>query len=273
MSPSHRLLATLIPPLAALLLTGCETRLTWEEAKIAAEESALSSQAENLTAVSVELATDFTIGGAVEAAAEEIRTFVASQLPCAEVTVALGRVDVEYGAKPGSCTYRGHTFEGRHSITVARNHAGEVVVDHEWDDFTNGFLTVSGTATVTWSFDDPSRHVVHELTWTRLSDGRTGKGSGDRIQRPLDGDILQGIVVDGSRRWVGKSGTWDLSINQVEMRWIDPVPQSGSYSLDTPFDQAVSLSFRRVDEATIEVTVSGGRKDYEFRVSRLGAVK
>ncbi len=255
------------------LLSGCQTRLTWREAKVAAEESALSSQAAALTASSIEIATDFTIGQAVEDAAAEIRSFIESQLPCAEITLSAGRLEVEYGVNEGNCTYRGHEFSGVHAIEVERNDEGQVVVQHEWTDLSNGVLEVSGTATVTWDFADPARHVVHELTWTRLSDGRTGHGSGERTQRPLDGDLRQGIVVAGSRTWRGESGTWTLAINDVEMRWVDPVPQAGSYSLDTPFDKSVRLTFERVDETTIQVTVKGPKNEFDFDVTSLGQVE
>jgi hypothetical protein len=256
-----------------VVLTACETRLTWQEAKIAAEESALSSQAAALTASSIEIATDFTIGQAVEDTAEQIRTFIETQLPCAETTITPGHLEVEYGVNEGNCVYRGHEFSGAHAIDVEKNEVGNVIVHHEWTDLSNGIMTVSGTATVTWDSATPTRHVVHELTWTRLADGRTGHGAGDRTQRPLNDDLTQGIVVDGSRTWRGESGTWTLAINEVEMRWIDPVPQDGSYSLDTPFDKAVSLSFDRVDENTIRVTVKGPKNEFDFDVTSLGEVE
>ena len=69
-----------------------------------------------------------------------------------------------------------------------------------------------------------------------------------------------------------RCGTWDLAIDGVEMRWADPVPQAGSYSLSTPFDKLVSMSFARVDEDTIRVTVASGQRDFAFTVSKLGVV-
>jgi hypothetical protein len=130
---------------------------------------------------------------------------------------------------------------------------------------------VSGTATVTWRLneEDPQRHVVHELEWTRLSDGRIGVGTGDRVQRPLEGGVLTGISVDGPRAWEGESGRWDLAINDVEMRWVDAVPRSGSYSLDTPFDKTASMEFNQLDETTIRVTVSSGNRSFDFNVITL----
>jgi hypothetical protein len=258
----------------ALLLSGCPKKesddpLTLAEAKEAVEESTLSDQAFSVVNGTVEISTNFTIGQAVEAAAEQLRDFIASQLPCAEITLATATLSVEYGANPGNCTYHGHTYSGVHTVTVS-SADGDVSVRHTWSDLSNGVVSVSGSADVTWSLQDESRHVKHELTWTRLSDGRQGVGSGDRTQTALAGGIAEGIRVDGARTWQGKSGRWDTSINNVEMRWVDPVPQSGSYVLATPFDKSLSMAFERVDEDTIKVTLASGGKSFSFNVNKAG---
>ena len=179
-------------------------------------------------------------------------------------------LSIEYGANSGSCTYNGHTYSGKHTVQIEKNEDSGVLVKHTWEDLSNSVVTVSGTAEVTWSRQDRSRHVIHELTWTRLSDGRQGTGNGDRLQTALDGGILEGIRVDGTRSWKGQSGQWDTAINSVEMRWVDPVPQSGSYTLSTPYDKSMSMAFERVDEDTIRVTVSGTRRSFSFLVSKAG---
>lgn len=245
---------------------GCGAELTREEAADALEEAQVSSQAEALTSSSVEISTNFTIGGAVEAAAAELRTFVETQLPCAQVTLTGATLSIEYGARPGSCTYRGQTYHGTHTIAVMRNEMSDVVVNHTWTAFQNDQVSVTGSATVTWSFANRTRHVVHELTWTRLSDGRMGTGRGDRTQQPLTGGLIEGFSVDGTRSWDGASGHWALDIDSVEMRWIDPVPQSGTYTLDTPYGAAISMSFLRVSPTGIQVTIDNGRRTYQFTV-------
>ncbi|MDH5671558.1 MAG: hypothetical protein OEZ06_05370 [Myxococcales bacterium] len=262
-----------LPVLALLtLLVGCPGRLTAAEAAEAVEESSIATQSAALMGASIEISTDFTIGGAVRDAAAEVRAAIESQLPCAEITLEDATLTIEYGALPGYCSYRGHTFSGSHSIEVSRNEEAAVVVHHNWNELSNGRVSVSGEAEVTWSRVERSRHVVHELTWTRLRDGRVGVGSGDRTQRPLDGGISEGIGVDGSRTWDGESGRWDLAIDGVEMRWADPVPQSGSWTLDTPFDKSLRLDFERIDADTIGVTVTNARRSFEFRVNSVGAV-
>ncbi|MCA9591251.1 MAG: hypothetical protein KC657_38415 [Myxococcales bacterium] len=262
---------------ASLTLTACPKDkaepLTLADARDAAEESNISSQASALTSNTVEITTNFTIGGAVQNAAAEVRTFVQSQLPCAEIALADATLTITYGAKPGNCTYRGNTYSGEHSVKVSRNEEKEVVVEHTWTDLSNGKVKVSGTATATWSLANKSRRVQHDMQWTRISDGRTGRGTGDRTQTALNGNIAEGISVNGSRTWEGKSGKWELAIEGVEARWVDPIPQAGRYRLASPKNQSIELTFSRVDADTIKATVKSGDKTFSFNVTSAGGVK
>jgi hypothetical protein len=256
------------------VFTGCVKKknddgLTYAQAREALDEAQLATEAATLLDGTVEISTNFTIGQAVEAAAAELRSFVASQLPCAEVTLSAATLEVEYGKKPGNCRFKGQTYSGTHAITVARNDQGNVQVDHTWTNLTNGKVSVSGTAEVTWNFTARSRTVVHTLTWTRVSDGRTATGSGDRTQTVLEGGLLEGIKIDGTREWSGDAGSWDLAISGVEMRWVDPVPQSGSYVLRTPAGRSATLSFARKDASVITVSVESGDKQFSFDVRSL----
>lgn len=269
---NRRLWLVACAPLA-LVAAGCPAEdLTYGEAQEAVQEVALASEAGQLAEGSVEISTHFTLGKAAEEAAAEVRDFIQTQLPCAEVTLADKTLTVVYGALPGECLYNGRQITGTHVMTFAKTD-GEVQVSHEWKDMTNGRVEVDGTADVTWDLEAKSRHIVHQLTWTRTSDGATATGSGDRTQSPLGGSWQDGVSVDGTRSWEGPRGTWDLEIDQVEWRWIDPVPQSGSYVLTTPKDKTLTMSFSRIDEDTIEVTVEGTRRDHKFRVNSLGDVQ
>jgi len=221
-----------------------------------------------LTSGTVEITTKFTIGDAVEKAAEDLRAFIASQLPCADVTISGHTLTVEYGVH-GVCTFNGNEFTGTHTVSISRNDSDQVVVDHTWDSLSNGKVSVDGTATATWDINgskDFTRHVVHDVTWTRLSDGRTGEGTGDRVQKSLNGDITIGFSEDGQRGWTGKRGHWALDISNLEVRWADPVPQAGSLTLDTPFDKTIAASFDRVNDSTIQVTIQGPNRSFEFNV-------
>lgn len=249
-----------------------EQPMTTVEAQQALQEAAISGEAENVTAGSIDIATDFTLGQAAEAAAGQIRDFITTQLPCAAITLSAATLTVEYGKNPGNCTYRGHTYSGTHQITVTKNDMANVVVDHTWTKLSNGVVEVSGTAEVTWSATDQTRHVVHDLDWTRLSDGKTGNGTGDRMQKPLAAGIAEGFQVDGSRSWTGEGGTWDLAIEGVQWRWADPIPQAGKYRLASPKDRSMTMGFERVDVDTIKVTVTSGTKSFSFNVSKAGQV-
>jgi hypothetical protein len=270
----NSLTAVLVLPL--LVLTGCpkdrEEPLTLGEATSALEQASDAGQAEGLTSASVDISTNFTIGQAVKDGATELKTFIGTQLPCAELTLEDATLTVVYGAKAGNCTYRGHTFSGTHTINIQRNEDAMVEVHHEWTDFSNGVVTLDGTADVTWNLNDKTRRVKHESHWTNIKSGRTGTGSGDRLQSVLAGGITEGIQVDGARAWDGDKGHWDLAIDSVQMRWTDPVPQAGSYTLTTPFEKAVSMAFRRVDDDTIKVTVTGPKHEFTFNVSKLGVI-
>jgi hypothetical protein len=263
----------------ALILTGCpkdkagenDGPMTQGEAKEALEEATVDSQAAALTTSSVEITTNFTIGKAVTAAAAELKTFIESQLPCAEITLADATLSVSYGAKPGNCVYRGNTFTGQHIVKVQKNE-DEIIVDHEWKELSNGKVKVTGTAHVTWDFDDKTRRVEHSLTWTRIADGRTGTGTGDITMRPLSGGVTEGLQVDGSRAWEGAKGKWNLAVEGVQARWADPVPQAGIYRLASPKNRSLSLSFRRVDGDTIEVTLKNDKNEFKFNVNSAGSV-
>jgi hypothetical protein len=246
--------------------------ITLAQAHEALDESTADSQAASLTTSSIEVSTNFTIGKGVAAAVAELQTFLGDTLPCADVTLAGATLTVKYGAKSGSCTYKGHTFSGTHAITLSQNDMAQVIVDDTWTDLSNGIVKVSGTAHVTWDFSNVSRRVQHDLTWTRLSDGKTGEGTGDRTQKPLADGLSEGIQVDGSRTWTGPAGKWSLAIEGVQMRWADPLPQAGTYELTTPAAQSVSLSFRRVDDKTIACTLASGGHSFSFDVAEAGQV-
>lgn len=269
-------------------ISGCNLALTAEEAKEALEESKVASQALTLSMSSttisknegtdtVEVETTFTIGDAVRARAERIREFIQSQVDCAEYTIDdSGTLTTEYGAIEGEdCEYLGHQYSGTHSITVDRITNEEVLVAHEWDQFSDRSVTVTGWAEVTWNRKDRSRHIEHELRWQSNSptDQRGGRGSGDRTQTVLEDGLLVGIEVNGTREWEGKLGSWNLDIDGIEMRWADPVPQDGTWTLTTPFDgKELILDFDRQDENTIEVTAESGRRSFSFNVIRSGKV-
>jgi hypothetical protein len=256
-------------------LAGCpreknQDELTAAEATQALEESAIDSQAQALTSDTIEITTHFTIGQAAETAAAELRTLVETQLPCAEVTLSGATLTVDYGVTGSGCLYHGRIITGESEVSIAKNEAGEVVVEHRWNELSNGVIRVDGQATVTWNLANPSRHVVHQVNVIRVSDGVVFESHGDRTQKPLAGGLAEGFQVDGTRGWTGPRGQSSLTIQGVQMRWADPVPQAGTYLLTTPQNKDLSLSFARKDADTITVTLTGPKRSYVFDVSKSG---
>ncbi len=249
-------------------------RMTYREALDAVIEAAISAQGESMTEDIIEVSTDFTIGGAVENAAAELATWIETQIPCSTVTLAGSTVTVDFGTLADTCVYNDHTYAGLWAVTIQRNAEDDVVVDHEWTGLTDGTIVLDGTAQVTWSADATSRRVVHGVTWT--SGEHVIEASGDRLQTLIDpaAGIEAGIVVDGERDWVGTDGRdWSLTIDGVEMRGVDPVPQAGVYTLTTPDLRVVTLSFSRIDDDTIECVLTAGTRSWTFHVSRDGQVE
>ena len=260
--------------LASIPLAACNPQgLTLAETLQALDEVGMEGQALTSSSGTVEISTHFTIGQAVEDAADELRAFIQSQMPCAEVSRDGAKLTVEYGVNAGNCTFHGQTYSGSHSVEIVSAQQGEIKVHHEWDALRNAKVEVSGSADVTWSSAEGSRRIVHELSWTRLRDDKQAIGNGDRTQTALPAGIIEGIGIEGKRGWSSDSGDWTLDIDGVEMRWIDPVPQAGTYELGTPFEgKTATFRFERIDEDTITVTVESGPNSFSFEVNKAGTV-
>lgn len=242
------------------------------EAEVALEEGALSAQADTLASETVELSTHFTIGQGLENAAEQLKDYLHGQLPCADISRERTTLSIVYGAKPGDCSQRDHDVTGEHTIQVMRNADNEVSVHHEWNELSDGRLSISGNADVTWSRTAKSRHVVHELTYQGLNgrnQGHTGTARGDRTQTAIEG----GVRVDGERSWHGERGHFALDSDAIEMRFIDPVPQAGTYRLTTPSGAALTMVFSRRDADSIRVAVRSANSAFSFVVRSSGAIE
>lgn len=262
----------LLPLSLALLAGACfDGAASNVEMREAVGEIVAEGQAQSLENEVIEITTDFTIGGAIEDIAGKIRDLVESQIDCSTVTVVGATVEIDLGGLDDGCEYNGHTFAGKIRLDFAYEGDGtKVVVDHTYTDLTNGSVTLNGTKTVTW--DDASRRVVHDYQWTR--DDRSVHATGDRVQTllaPAMG-LAGGIEINGGRTWDTAKGAWDLAIDGVEVRWIDPVPQAGSYTLTTPRAKEIVMSFTRLDDDTIEVRVAGGRRDRIYHVTASGQI-
>ena len=244
--------------------------ITQSQATQALEATAESNEAGDLLNASTEISTHFTLGQAAEQAAAELRTFVESQLPCAEVTVEATTLTVRYGAKPGVCTYRGQTFSGTHSMHLVRFDADGAEVEHTWSKFSNGKVTLDGTADVTWTKASTSFRAALDYRWKRTVDGRSFTAQADQTLGGLGGDWTKGVTWEGEKTWTSDRGELSLAIDGVEARWVDPVPQAGTMTVTGLPNGAASLEFERVDGDTIRVTIEGGGKRYAVDVNSLG---
>lgn len=270
----HLALVAIAALTSGLALTGCQEQgITRGEASTAVAEAALEGEAASVVSTPIEISTNFTIGKALKDAATELRGFVAAQLPCAQVSIVDNTVTTVWGTTAG-CSYKGVTLTGTSKVTIAKNEDGSVQVDHLWTDMSNGRVKVSGTANVTWSRADASRRVVHDLTWKRLSDGKTGRGTGERTQRLLDPSkgLAGGIGIDGNRAWEADRGKWNLAITGIELRLTDPVPYDGKYTLTNPAGKMLTIEFTRKSETEITVEVSSGTTRFTFVVKSTGAI-
>lgn len=266
----------ILPLLLLAPLAGCfETEeMGVLEALSALGEVDRSARGEQATADVIEISTDFTIGGALEAAAQAVADFWESQAPCTTVTVEGAVTTVDYGSLDDACTWRGRTYAGVNTITVQSTTAGELEVLHDWNGFTNGDVTVDGGATVTWSGLDATRTVVTDHTWTG-ADGETVDVHGEHVSGRIDEAVPvwdSGFTLDGTRDWTGEDGgTWTLEMAGLELRLLDPAPQAGTVDLVDPEGKALTIVYSRVDEDTIQAVLQGVRGgDRVYHIDRLG---
>lgn len=266
-SPMLRVLPLLLT--CAAPIAACDGALQngADDFRAAVDEVVATGQGESLENDVVEITTSFTLAGGLEAAVTQIHDYMKTQLPCAVIEKPdTHTLIVEFGAAEGNCEVNGRSLSGKVTLTYETS-ADEVVVTHTFEGLTNGFATLDGSSVVTWS--EASRHVVTDFDV--VTQRGTFTANGDRTQHRI-GAKGEGIVVAGTRDWSGKRGDWHLDIEDVEMRGVDPVPQDGSYVLTQPSGNEVTMTFDRIDEDTIEVSVTGGRRDHTFRVTSAGSV-
>jgi hypothetical protein len=258
--------------LCSLSLFACDTGgVTGSELRLAVDESVWTGQVEAVQQDIIEISTSFRLGDAVAAARAGVQAFIASQSACATVTATgEGGLTIDFGDLDDACTYRGRHYAGVITIALAIE-GDQAVVGHEFAGFSDGVVTVDGSAEVTWTAE--SRRVVTDLSFDRA--GHVTELNGDRVQRLIDeqAGLAGGVVVDGERAWHNERGEFSLAIDGVELRPADPVPQAGAYHLVLPGDRQVDLAFERVDADTIEVRVAGPRRDRVFWVSSTGDVE
>jgi hypothetical protein len=262
---------------AIALMAGCTNAAdrggaSVENAELALEESALTAQLDALVADVADRNSRFDIGQGFDSAAEQLKVLLNQELPCAAVTRQGSTLNIVYDALSANCTSHGHTLAGQHTVRVMRNADNEVGVHHEFIDFRDSRVSLSGSADVTWSRTSGSRRVVHTLAFRGLSgesEGVTGESTSDSTQQTLD----EGVRINGLRDWRSSRGLYSLDMQAIEQRFADSVPQFGAYALTLPSDDALTLAFGRIDTDTIGVTVHGAQRELSFVVGPDGTIQ
>ncbi|MEZ4239524.1 MAG: hypothetical protein R3F59_25875 [Myxococcota bacterium] len=258
-------------------MSGCELgEMGVLEALDALDQVARSGRGEQATAEPIEISTDFTVGAALQDAAEAVADFWASQAPCTDVTLDGARVTLDYGTLDDDCRWNGHTFAGVNTIEVSSTTPGELAVEHVWDGFTNGDVTVDGDALVTWSGSDLTRRVETAHRFTD-GDGDVVDVTGDHVIGRIDDDVpvwRSGFTLDGTRDWTTDRGEWSLDMDGLEQMLLDPAPQAGVAVVTAPSGKTLTITYGRVDDDTVSATLSGVRGGpREYHISRLGLVE
>lgn len=246
--------------------------MTDAEALEALVESASSSRGEAAVREPIQVSTSFTIGDALDAAAQYVADLWASQAACSTVTVEGATLTVDFGGLDDPCTFHGRTYGGVASATIGSTTPGNLEVLHTWTGLTDGEVQVDGGAVVTWSGADDTRRVVTEHTWTSLLDGTEVDVEGDHVQGWIDPSLglWGGITLEGTRDWSAPSGDWHLDMRELEIRLQDPVPQAGQFVVLNPHGKELEIAFARLDERTIEATLTGTREPLVFHIDPLG---
>jgi hypothetical protein len=245
------------------------------EMRAAVDNAVESGQVQQLENGVVEITTDFTIGDAIEQVRQHIQDVLAA---CGSTTVEVMdgvTILVDFGPATDPCEFEGKSYSGQVQLVITHQ-PESVLVEHTYFDLSNGTYTLNGDKDVTWTAPKDGvveRHIVSKVGW----DGPKGHvdQDSDRTMTFLDwlGGPTQRIQIDGTRDWTRASEDWHLDIDEVEFRLVDPVPQDGAYVLSTPEGKTASLSFERVDDDTIAVTITGGRRgERVFHVTSSGAV-
>jgi hypothetical protein len=251
--------------------------VTGAEFRQALDEVVESGQVQQLENGVIEITTDFTIGDGIE----QVRQHIADVLAACGSTHVMAMDDVsifiDFGEASEPCSFKGRNYSGQVELVITRAD-DSIEVAHTYIDLSNGIHTLNGSQRVAWSGNAlevgsvVERHVVSDLEWH----GPRGHVEHQAERTMTFLDWLEGptqrIRIDGEHQWHREGETWRLDVGEIELRLVDPVPQSGSYALTLPNGKHAELLFERIDEDTIQVTMTGGRRDHVFHVTRSGAV-
>ena len=223
--------------------------------------------------------------------AADLEAFIASESDCATIIQDGNIVTVDFGED--GCAYLDRTLTGSLSADISEGD-NTTIVALELYDLGDGIVTLNGSADA--SLTDTERsfntdfHISHSADTDPACDRSEGEEGapdgeqsaegppegpprppaevdmvGSRTETPLDGSFDVGIIVNGSRQMSADEGDASMTETGIEIVAGELVPQAGTIVHDSPRG-AVTMTFSRVDDNTIEINIEGERGSESFQV-------
>lgn len=250
----------IILALAALGALGCEEGLlTRDEARAALNEASLSTQIHGL--VTVVASSGREVGaGTREETAQALHTWWSTEVLCGTAGVEGTTVTVLFDE--GGCPWLDRTWTGQLSLEVTSSSGTERSMSVLFTDVGTGLLVVSGTMESQWDLAQDQGTISHSLVWSDGNNGRVGEGE-TSLTFAEDGAVAE---IEGLRTWDGDTGAWSLTLDKAHIRGADPVPETGTYTVESPLTESLVLAFERASDRELEVAISGPGHTYHFTV-------
>ncbi|MDP6944105.1 MAG: hypothetical protein QF464_08155 [Myxococcota bacterium] len=236
-------------------------------AEAALDEASIAVQSQAIIGMFIEMAATAPSGVTPEDRATDLAANIDKLLDCGTTTVTGAEVDFVLEAL--GCELHGRAIGG----TVTFDMSGDPdTVTMTWSDLSDGGLTLSGTATVTWDAGD-TRQIEHTGTFVLNADSSTlSRVAGSESQVPS----ADGVRVSGSRCAVLDSedvNCWTAqglescaepyvdcrTVESVstELVWALPVPLAGAHRVTLEsdgWDRRVDLSYTSERDDSVDVS-------------------
>jgi hypothetical protein len=252
-----------------------EVALTETEAREAVYEVNRISRPDAASAEVIDLSTDITIGDRIDTIVDRWQAFWESQAPCNTVTLLGNVITVDFGTLDDSCTFDGNTYAGVDTITLTQilDFDSDLRVDHEWDGFTDGTVSLTGHTGVYWS-GEGLRHAEADYVVTNFVDDTAIEVTGQHTISRLDPALPVaegGFALDGERSWDGGSGGWTLQMNELALMLDDASPHDGDVLVTGPQGREMTIEYSRIDADTTRAVVTGPEGNvFVFRITAEG---
>jgi hypothetical protein len=259
---------------ALCLVAGCG-RVSREDAEDALDQAALATQAQLLMDTIVALGEGAPRTVTPESAARALAAQLDRLIDCADASAEADKVLVDFGTPDRPCEFGGRALSGCAELRILENTAERLVIDHYWvqgartvcheDDFSDGALTVDGTATVTWTGPPGARDIVqHDVVWRPTQSGRTVAATGT-LSAAAQGDA-GALRLTGSQTWATEGADWQLESVDILVAPDDFLPTEGTHVVTNPAGEPISIRYSRSEDGHTTVAVEGGGSSFSFDV-------